>query len=72
MERSILIYAGVFLVILVVVVEVLIARLTAQRESFDRNESASPLAKSIRARSRELRSDRGVAMTTFKKSWERR
>ena len=36
MERSVLIYAGVFLLILVVVVEVLIARFARRRESLDR------------------------------------
>ena len=35
MEKSVLIYAGVFLVILVVVVEILIARYARQRESSD-------------------------------------
>ena len=35
MERSVLIYTGVFLVILVVVVEVLIARFARRRESLD-------------------------------------
>jgi hypothetical protein len=39
MERSVLIYAGVFLIIVVVVVEVLIASFARQRQSgFGRNE----------------------------------
>jgi hypothetical protein len=39
MEKSVLIYAGVFLVILVLVVEILIARFARRRESLDREVS---------------------------------
>jgi hypothetical protein len=52
MERSVLIYAGVFLVILVLVVEVLIARVARRREAsnvsapqHDWNEASSRVTK---------------------------
>jgi hypothetical protein len=41
MERSVLIYAGVFLVILVVVVEIVIAKFARRRESSARDVSVS-------------------------------
>jgi membrane protein implicated in regulation of membrane protease activity len=41
MEKSVLIYAGVFLVILVVVVEILIAKFARRRESSDRGVNVS-------------------------------
>jgi hypothetical protein len=70
MERSVLVYAGVFLVILVVVVEILIARFARRRESLDREVNVfSPNSRVVlRQGDRTVRDSgdsRGTEIETF-------